>query len=57
MGDVPATMDLWDYQAYEGVMMPNATTLTITGLMSTEVTFTETVVNGEVDESLFEMPN
>ena len=46
----------WDYRAYGGVMLPNTATFDIEGLFTSEVTYTETVLNEQVDRGIFTAP-
>jgi hypothetical protein len=52
----PIVVDVGDYAAYEGVMMPTSVTITVEGTSTTHVTLDTTVINTSVDESIFAVP-
>ena len=57
MGPMEITLTASDYQEFNGVKLPTKTGTSINDDMITIVlTYTETVINGDVDDSVFEMP-
>lgn len=57
IGKTSIVIDYWDYTPQAGVMMAEAISVVVEGVFSTEIAFTETVINGEVDATLFAKPN
>ena len=55
-GMVEITVRLSEYETFEGVQMPTRQLLSIPGLFELDTTFSETVINGPVDEAIFAKP-
>ena len=55
-GMVEVTIRLSDYETFEGVKMPTRQQLSIPGVFDLDTTFSETVINGPVDETIFAKP-
>lgn len=56
VGEAVAVTDLWDYHTHDGIVLPKTMSLSIEGIFSSETTFTETVINGQIDDNLFAKP-
>lgn len=56
IGDATAVMDLWDYRAHRGILLPDTVGFAVEGVFSTQMTFRETIMNEPVDEGLFAPP-
>ncbi len=55
-GMVEITVRLSEYETFEGVKMPTRQLLSIPGLFELDSTFSQTVINGPVDEAIFAKP-
>ena len=55
-GMVEVTIRLSDYETFEGVKMPTRQRLSIPGAFDLDTTFSETVINGPVDQAIFAKP-
>ena len=57
MGPMQIVFGSADYEEFNGLMLATQSTIDIgDGMITFEYTFSETTVNGKVDESIFEMP-
>ena len=56
-GEMEVTVDSSDYQQFGPVKLATKTKATLGEAIQIETTYTETKVNGEVDESVFEKPS
>ena len=56
LGDVKSVTDFGGYEAVGGVMLPTTITVAMEGISTTRITWTNTVVNTDVDESIFSLP-
>ena len=56
-GEMEVTVDSSDYQQFGPVKLATKTKATLGEAIQIETTYTETKVNGEVDESIFEKPS
>ena len=57
MGPMKIVFGSADYEEFNGLMLATQSTIDIgDGMITFEYTFSETTVNGKVDESIFEMP-
>jgi hypothetical protein len=55
-GPVTIAISYSDYAEHEGVMLPSVEKIKIGDFIMLETTYTETTINGDVDESIFEKP-
>ena len=55
-GMIEIRVRLSEYETFEGVKMPTRQLLSIPGLFELDTTFSETVINGPVDEAIFAKP-
>lgn len=55
-GPVTITIKYSDYEEHSGVMLPKMEKITIGDFIMLETTYTETKINEEVDESIFDKP-
>ena len=55
-GMAEITVRLSEYETFEGVKMPTRQRLNIPGLFELDATFSETVINGPVDQAIFTKP-
>lgn len=55
-GEVEVTVEPSDYTEFGSVKLPNKTTVKLGDILTIETTYTDTKVNGPVDEAQFEMP-
>jgi hypothetical protein len=55
-GEVEIVAEASGYESFGPVKLPTKNTIQLGEVMKIETTFTETKVNGEVDEAVFEMP-
>jgi hypothetical protein len=55
-GEVEITVETSDYQEFGPVKLPTKNKVVLGDIFQIETTYTETKVDGEVDESIFEMP-
>jgi hypothetical protein len=55
-GEMNVTIESSDYAPFGGIKLANHTKATLGEVMQIETTYTETKVNGEVDEAIFEKP-
>lgn len=56
VGELEVQIENIEYGEFEGVKLPIKTLMSAGGLFEMETTFTETIINGEVDDSIFEKP-
>ncbi|GAB5521250.1 MAG: hypothetical protein RhofKO_35010 [Rhodothermales bacterium] len=56
MGETFIVTDLWDHEVHHGVTLPTSVTVSIEGVLTTELTFTKTTVNEPMDAQLFARP-
>lgn len=56
IGNVNAVTDFGDYTSVDGVMLAMTVTVAMEGVSTTRVTWENTVVNTDVDESIFALP-
>lgn len=56
MGPMTITAKASDYKEFGGVKMATVNTIELGDMMSLVTTFTETTINGDIDESIFEYP-
>lgn len=58
MGEMQITISTSDYAEHNGVKLAGKTSIDIAdGMMTIEYVYTHTVVNGEIDQTLFSMPS
>ena len=57
LGEVKSVTDFGGYESIGGVMLPTTITVAMEGISTTRVTWTNTVVNTDVDESIFSLPD
>lgn len=55
-GPVTITVNYGDYADHGGVKIPNTEKVTLGEFIMLETTYTETVINGEIDETIFDKP-
>ena len=55
-GMVEVTVRFSEYDTFEGVQMPTRQQLSIPGLFELDTTFSQTVINGPVDDAIFAKP-
>jgi uncharacterized membrane protein len=55
-GKVDVVVETLSYEQFGPIKLPTKTKVNVGEALSIETTFTETKVNGEVDESIFDMP-
>jgi hypothetical protein len=55
-GEVEITVETTDYQEFGSVKLPTKQKIVLGDIFQIETTYTETKVDGKVDESIFEMP-
>jgi hypothetical protein len=55
-GEVEITADTTDYKEYGNIKLPTKNTVVIGDLFTIKTTYTDTEIDGEVDEKIFAMP-
>jgi hypothetical protein len=55
-GPITIVLEFSDYQEHGGVLLPSVEKIDLGDFIRLETTYTETVINGEVDESIFDKP-
>ncbi len=55
-GEIEVTMSTDDYQEFGPVKLPTKQKITLGEILEIDTTFTETKVNGEIDEAIFDKP-
>ena len=55
-GEMEIVVETSDYEEYGGVKLPNKSKVFVGDVFEIETTYTETKVNEEVDDAIFEMP-
>lgn len=56
MGETVIITDLWDHEVHHGVKLPTGITVSIEGVLTTELTFIKTIINEPIDTQLFARP-
>ena len=56
LGEMEVQIENMEYGEFEGVKLPIKTLMSLGDLFEMEMTFTETIINGEVDDSIFDKP-
>ena len=55
-GEIEIITQVSDYEDFDSVKLPTKQKIELGEVLQIETTFTETKVNGEVDETIFDMP-